>query len=91
MNSTSGRSKIRNTAAEIRASEKGVEIPPQKGIEVEVVSDGNFMDIMVEGTSKVDKDNILYDGQGKPIGRLDGNAYRDYSKKDNKNKNDMDR
>ena len=82
MNSTSGRSKIRNTAAEFKATERGVEIPPQKGIEVEGVSDKDFMDIMFEGTSRVGSDNILYDEQGRAIGKLDGNAYRDYMAKE---------
>lgn len=91
MNSTNGHSKIRNTAAEIKASERGVEIPPQKGIEVEAVSDKNFMDIMFEGTSRVGADNILYDGQGKPIGKLDGNAYRDYVAKENRSNKGIDR
>ena len=86
MNSTSGHSKIRNTAAEMKASEKGVEIPPQKGIEVEAVTDENFMDIMLEGKSKVGPDNILYNEEGKPIGRLDGNAYKDYQTKAKQNK-----
>lgn len=82
MNSTSGHSKIRNTAAEFKATERGVEIPPQKGIEVEGVTDKDFMDIMLEGKSRVGVDNILYDDQGRVIGKLDGNAYRDYMDKE---------
>ena len=82
MNSTSGHSKIRNTAAEFKATERGVEIPPQKGIEVEGVTDKDFMDIMFEGNSRVGADNVLYDGQGIEIGKLDGNAYRDYMDKE---------
>ncbi len=82
MNSTSGHSKIRNTAAEFKATERGVEIPPQKGIEVEGVTDKDFMDIMLEGKSRVGADNILYDDQGRVIGKLDGNAYRDYMDKE---------
>lgn len=84
MNSTSGRSKIRNTAAEIKASEKGVEIPPQKGIEVEAVTGDNFMDIMFEGTVKVGPDNIMYDEKGQPKGKLNGNAYKEYKAKQSK-------
>ncbi len=82
MNSTSGHSKIRNTTAEFKATERGVEIPPQKGIEVEGVTDKDFMDIMLEGKSRVGADNILYDDQGRVIGKLDGNAYRDYMDKE---------
>ena len=82
MNSTSGDSKIRNTAAEFKATERGVEIPPQKGIEEEGVTDKDFMDIMLEGKSRVGADNILYDDQGRVIGKLDGNAYRDYMDKE---------
>ena len=82
MNSTSGHSKIRNTAAEFKATERGVKIPPQKGKEVEGVTDKDFMDIMLEGRSRVGADNILYDDQGRVIGKLDGNAYRDYMDKE---------
>ena len=92
MNSTNGRSKIRNTAAEIKASERGVEIPPQKGIEIEAVSGENFMDIMIEGTSRVGADNMLYDEKGKKIGKLDGNAYKEYvNKAKNKESKEIDR
>lgn len=82
MNSTSRRSKIRNTAAEFKATERGVEIPLQKGTEMNGVTDKDFMDIMFEGTSKVGSDNILYDRQGRAIGKLDGNAYREYIAKE---------
>ena len=82
MNSTSGHSKIRNTAAEFKATERGVEIPPQKGIEMSGVTDKGFMDIMLEGGSKVGPDNVLYNEQGRAIGKLDGNAYREYIAKE---------
>ena len=82
MNSTNGHSKIRNTAAEIKPTERGVEIPPRKGIEIEGVSNEQYMDIMIEGTSRVGVDNILYDDQGRKIGKLNGNAYRDYRGKE---------
>ena len=83
MNSTNGHSHIRNTAAELKASERGAEIPPKKGIEVKAVSTNkDFVDIMIEGTSRVGSDNVLYDEQGNVIGKLNGNAYRDYRSKD---------
>ena len=91
MKSTNGHSRIRNTVAEFKATERGVEIPPQKGIEVEGVSVTDYMDITIEGTSKVGSDNILYDAQGRAMCKLDEKAYNDYKTKKEKNKKGIDR